>query len=189
MTDNQAKGMLGIWSLTPGQVVEANQGPLPTAEGYWLIEAGDREVELVDEDGVQVYEGDRVFLDETDDGYELTVAGDTQPLSEDELREELVDLTSYVPSLDDIVDSMEEFEAAKEAGQGAIAMTRATTVSIDGVEVDISADRMWDEATYQAMMTPVDLFQDVYENRPDQHDDLADLYSEDVLERAMSVGT
>jgi bifunctional (S)-malyl-CoA lyase/thioesterase len=39
------------------------------------------------------------------------------------------------------------------------------------------------------MMTPVDLFQDVYENRPDQHDDLADLYSEDVLERAMSVGT
>jgi bifunctional (S)-malyl-CoA lyase/thioesterase len=47
---------------------------------------------------------------------------------------------------------------------------------------------MWDEATYQAMMTPVALFQDVYENRPDQHDDLAELYSEDVVERAMSVG-
>ena len=25
MTDNQAKGMLGIWSLTPDQVVEADR--------------------------------------------------------------------------------------------------------------------------------------------------------------------
>jgi bifunctional (S)-malyl-CoA lyase/thioesterase len=47
---------------------------------------------------------------------------------------------------------------------------------------------MWDEATYQAMMTPVALFQDVYENRPDQHDALAELYSADVVERAMNVG-
>ena len=90
-------------------------------------------------------------------------------------------MTAYVPSMDDIVDSMEEVEAAKEAGKGAIALTRATTVEIDGVRIDISSDRMWDEATYQALMTPVKLFQDVYENRPDQHEDLAELYSEDVV--------
>jgi bifunctional (S)-malyl-CoA lyase/thioesterase len=189
ITDNNAVGMLGIWSLTPGQVVEANQAPLPPRAGYWLIEAGDREVELDEADGVQVYNGDRIELEETADGYELEVAGDERILSEDALREELVDMTAYVPSLGDVVDSMEEFEAAKEAGRGAIAMTRATTVRIDGVEVDVSSDRMWDEATYQAMMTPVTLFQDVYENRPDQHGDLAELYSEDVVERAMAVGT
>jgi bifunctional (S)-malyl-CoA lyase/thioesterase len=189
ITDNNAVGMLGIWSLTPGQVVEANQAPLPPQEGYWLVEAGDREVELDEEEDVQVYSGDRITLEETADGYELEVGGDERTLSEDALREELVDMTAYVPSLGDVVDSMEEFEAAKEAGRGAIAMTRATTVRIDGVEVDISSDRMWDEATYQAMMTPVTLFQDVYENRPDQHGDLAELYSEDVVERAMAVGT
>jgi bifunctional (S)-malyl-CoA lyase/thioesterase len=38
------------------------------------------------------------------------------------------------------------------------------------------------------MMAPVALFQDVYENRPDQHDDLAEIYSEDVVSRAMEVG-
>jgi bifunctional (S)-malyl-CoA lyase/thioesterase len=37
-------------------------------------------------------------------------------------------------------------------------------------------------------MTPIALFQDVYENRPDQHDGLADLYGEDVVERAMALG-
>jgi bifunctional (S)-malyl-CoA lyase/thioesterase len=188
MTGNQAKGMLGIWSLTPGQVVEANKGPLPPEAGYWLLSAGGREVELADEDGVQVYSGDSVSLAETDDGYELTVAGDTLAVDEDQLREELLDLVDYVPSLNDIVDSMAEFEAAKEAGKGAIAMSRTATVRIDGVEVDISSDRMWDEATYQALQTPITLFQDVYENRPDQHDDLADLYGEDVVERAMNVG-
>ncbi|HKJ58201.1 MAG TPA: malate synthase, partial [Halobacteriales archaeon] len=117
-----------------------------------------------------------------------TVGNDTQELDEDELREELLNLVAYVPSMSDIVDSMEEFEAAKEAGRGAIAMTREATVSIDGVDVDIAADRMWDEATYQAAMTPITLFQDVYENRPDQHDDLAEMYSADVVERAMAVG-
>ena len=188
ITANNAMGMLGIWALTPGQVVEANKSPLPPQEGYWLIEADGREVELTDEDGVQVYAGDRIELEETADGYELEVGSDELQLTEDELREELVDMTAYVPSMDDIVDSMEEFEAAKEAGKGAIAMTRSATISIDGVEVDVSSDRMWDEATYQAMMTPVALFQDVYENRPDQHDDLADLYSADVVERAMDVG-
>jgi bifunctional (S)-malyl-CoA lyase/thioesterase len=188
MTDNQAKGMLGIWSLTPGQVVEANKGPLPPEAGYWLLSAGGREVELDEEDGVQVYTGDRVSLSETDDGYELTVAGDTLAVDEDQLREELLDILDYVPSLNDIVDSMAEFEAAKEAGKGAIAMSRTATVRVDGVEVDISSDRMWDEATYQALQTPITLFQDVYENRPDQHDDLADLYGEDVVERAMNVG-
>jgi bifunctional (S)-malyl-CoA lyase/thioesterase len=83
---------------------------------------------------------------------------------------------------------MEEFEAAKEAGRGAIAITQAATVRIDDVEVDVSSDRMWDEATYQAMQTPITLFQDVYEHRPDQHDDLAELYSADVVERAINVG-
>jgi len=188
MTDNQAKGMLGIWSLTPGQVVEANRSPLPPEDGSWLLDDGSEQVELADEDGRQVYDGDRVSLAETGDGYVLTVGGDDQTFDEDELREELLDRTAYVPSMDDIVDSMEEFEAAKEAGRGAIAITRAATISIDGVEVDVSNDRMWDEATYQAVQTPITLFQDVYENRPDQHEDLADLYSEDVVERATNVG-
>jgi bifunctional (S)-malyl-CoA lyase/thioesterase len=90
--------------------------------------------------------------------------------------------------MDDIVDSMEEFEAAKEAGKGAIAMTQAATVRVDGVEVEVSRDRMWDEATYQALQTPIALFQDVYEHRPDQHEDLAELYGEDVVQRAVNVG-
>jgi len=188
MRDNQAKGQLGIWSLTPGQVVEANRSPLPPTEGYWLIDEGGREVELTSEDGVETYSGDRIGLAETADGYQLTVGGEQWHPDEAELREELLDLLSYVPSLNDIVDSMEEFEAAKEAGRGAIAMTQAATVRIDGIEVEVSRDRMWDEATYQALQTPITLFQDVHENRPDQHDDLAELYSEDVVERAMQVG-
>jgi len=189
MTENQAKGMLGIWSLTPGQVVEANRGPLPPEEGYWLIEADGRQVELESQDGVEVYSGDRVELEREDGGYELEVGNDEFEFeSEDELREELLDIVDYVPSLNDIVDSMEEFEAAKEAGKGAIAMSQSATIRIDDVEVEISKDRMWDEATYQALKTPITLFQDVYENRPDQHEDLAELYSEDVVERAMQVG-
>ena len=188
MTDNQAKGMLGIWSLTPGQVVEANKGPLPPEAGYWLIEAGGREVTLDDEDGVQVYNGDRISLAESGGSYALSVGADEQELDEDELREELLNLVSYVPSMNDIVDSMEEFEAAKEAGRGAIAMEQSTTLRIDGIDVDLTSDRMWDEATYQAAMTPIALFQDVYANRPDQHDDLAEMYDADVVERAMAVG-
>ncbi|PSP77250.1 malate synthase [Halobacteriales archaeon QS_4_69_225] len=189
ITANNAMGMLGIWSLTPGQVVEANKSPLPPATGYWTLSAGDRTVELEGRDGVEVYDGDLVELEETDGGYELEVDGDEHFLETDEeLTEELLDMLDYVPSLDDVVDSMEEFEAAKEAGQGAIAMTRAATVEIDGVEIDVASDRMWDEATYQALQTPITLFQDVYENRPDQHDDLADLYSAEVVERAMDVG-
>ena len=188
MTDNQAKGQLGIWSLTPGQVVEANKSALPPRDGYWLAEIDGREEELTEEDGVQVYEGDRLSLEETPDGYRLRVGSDEQTLDEEELKEELLDVLAYVPSLNDIVDSMAEFEAAKEAGKGAIAMTRAATVRIDGVEVEVSSDRMWDEATYQALQTPITLFQDVYENRPDQHEDLAELYGEDVVERAMQVG-
>jgi len=188
MTDNQAKGMLGIWSLTPGQVVEANTNPLPPATGSWLLDADGREVELTEADGVFVYNGDRINLTEDGDEYTLAVGGDEQTLDEDELVDELLGLTSYVPSMDDIVDSMEEFEAARDAGTGAIAITRSATLEIDGVEVDIATDRMWDEATYQAAKTPITLFQDVYEHRPDQHDDLAELYSEDVVERAASVG-
>ena len=188
MTDNQAKGMLGIWSLTPGQVVEANRSPLPPEDGSWLLDDGSEQVELADEDGRQVYDGDRVSLAETGDGYVLTVGGDDQTFDEDELREELLDRTAYVPSMDDIVDSMEEFEAAKEAGTGAIAMERSATLAIDGVEIDVSNDRMWDEATYQAAMTPISLFQDVHDHRPDQHDDLDEMYGESVVERAMNVG-
>ena len=188
MTDNQAKGQLGIWSLTPGQVVEANKSALPPRDGYWLAEIDGREEELSEEDGLQVYEGDRLSLEETPDGYRLRVGSDEQTLDEEELKEELLDVLAYVPSLNDIVDSMAEFEAAKEAGKGAIAMTRAATVRIDGVEVEVSSDRMWDEATYQALQTPITLFQDVYENRPDQHEDLAELYGENVVERATNVG-
>jgi bifunctional (S)-malyl-CoA lyase/thioesterase len=189
MTDNQAKGMTGIWSLTPGQVVEANQSPLPPATGYWLIDDGSQQVELERDDDREVYTGERISLAESGDGYTLQVGSDEQDLDEDELREELLDMVEYVPSMDDIVDSMEEFEAAREGGTGAIAMERAATIVIDDIEVDVSNDRMWDEATYQAAMTPVTLFQDVYEHRPDQHEELEELYSEDVVERATNVGT
>jgi bifunctional (S)-malyl-CoA lyase/thioesterase len=188
MTGNQAKGLLGIWSLTPGQVVEANRSPLPPETSRWRIDAGGRTVDLNEEDGVQVYDGSRVSIEESGGSYTLRVGGDEEELDEDELREELLNMVEYIPSMDDIVDSMEEFEAAKEAGTGAIAMERSATLRIDGVEIDISNDRMWDEATYQAAMTPISLFQDVYEHRPDQHDELAEMYSEDVVSRAMDVG-
>jgi len=188
MQENRAKGVLGIWSLTPGQVVEANQSPLPPKAGYWLIEAGGRQVELTADGDRQVYAGDRLSLEATDDGYVLTEGADATTLDEDGLREALVDLTSYVPGLDDIVDSMEAFEEAKASGMGAIAMAQSATVVIDDVEVEVSSDRMWDEATYQAAMTPIRLFQDVYEHRPDQHEALAERYGESVVERAVDVG-
>jgi len=189
MTENRAKGMTGIWSLTPGQVVEANKAPLPPKTGRWLVEAGGRDVELRAADGKQVYEGSDLELEVTGDReYHLRVGDDEHVLDESELQEKLLDLTSYVPSLNDIVDSMEEFEAAKEAGRGAIAMSRSATLVIDGVEVEISADRMWDEATYQAAQTPITLFQDVYEHRPDQHEELAEMYGRDVIDRAVAVG-
>lgn len=188
MTDNRAKGMLGIWSLTPGQVVTANEAPLPPETGSWLVDADGREVELREEDGRYVYDGGRIGLEESRDGYVLQVGGDERVLDGEELREELLALTEYVPDMDDIVGSMAEFEAAKEAGKGAIAMSRSATLVIDGVEVEITTDRMWDEATYQAAMTPVSLFQDVCENRPDQYDELVEMYGEDVVDRAMNVG-
>ncbi|WP_363465382.1 malate synthase AceB [Halogeometricum borinquense] len=188
MTENQAKGMIGIWSLTPGQVVEANKSPLPPKTGSWLLEVDDREIELEAADGKQIYNGDKVRLETTDSGYVLHTGGETTELDEDELRKKLLDMTAYVPSMDDIVDSMEEFEAAKEAGKGAIAMTQSTTLVIDGVEIDIEKDRMWDEATYQAAQTPITLFQDVYEHRPDQHEELAEMYGADIVERATNVG-
>ena len=189
MEENRAKGMTGIWSLTPGQVVEANTAPLPPEEGRWLLEVGGEEVALDADGDEQVYDGDEVSLDVVGDGeYALRVGGDERVLDEGELQQELLDMTAYVPSLDDIVDSMEEFEAAKEAGRGAIAMTRSTTIVIDGVGVDVSNDRMWDEATYQAAGTPIALFQDVYEHRPDQHEELAEMYGADVVERATAVG-
>ena len=88
----------------------------------------------------------------------------------------------------DIVDSMEEFETAKEEGRGAISMSRTATVRIDDVEVEVTRDRMWDEATYQAAMTPVSLVQEVYEARPDQREELEAMYGERVVDRAMDVG-
>ena len=97
-------------------------------------------------------------------------------------------MTAFVPSLDDIVDSMEEFELARESGKGAIAMTQSTTLVIDGIEIAIEKDRMWDEATYQAAMTPISLFQDVYRRRPDQHEELEEMYGESLVNRAMNVG-
>jgi len=189
MKDNRAKGMTGIWSLTPGQVVEANTAPLPPKTGSWLLDVGGQEVELDAQDGKQVYDGDDLSL-ETDGegGYVLQAGGDRLELDEDELTEELLDRTAYIPSMTDIVDSMEEFEAAKEAGKGAIAMTQAATLVIDGVEVEVSKDRMWDEATYQAAQTPITLFQDVYEHRPDQHEELEEMYGTDIVERATAVG-
>ncbi|WP_415380153.1 malate synthase AceB [Halosimplex sp. TS25] len=189
MRENRAKGMTGIWALTPGQVVEANTAPLPPESGSWNLEIDGTAVELSEEDGLQVYRGDDLSLTETSDGeYHLTVDGEAHDLDEDELREKLLDLAAYVPSMTDIVDSMAEFEAAKDAGRGAIAMTQSTTLSIDGVEVDIERDRMWDEATYQAAQTPIALFQDVYEHRPDQHEELEEMYDTDVVERAMALG-
>jgi len=189
MTENQAKGMLGIWSLTPGQVKEANKSPLPPESGSWLLNVDGRDVELEEEDGLCIYEGDDVELQEVgDDQYQLRIGSDERELGADELEGELLDRTDYIPSMTDIVDSMEEFEAAKEAGRGAIAMERSVTLLIDGIEVAISNDRMWDEATYQAAQTPIALFQDVYENRPDQHADLEEIYGEEIVERAMVVG-
>ena len=189
ITENQAKGMLGIWSLTPQQVVEANTAPLPPETGSWLIDAAGQEVELEPDGDNQVYIGDRLGLEDIGGGtYQLRIGSDELELDEEELGETILDLVEYIPSMDDIVDSMEEFEAAKEAGRGAIAIEQSTTVEIDGVSVPVTTDRMWDEATYQAAMTPIALFQDVYENRPDQHDDLAEMYSADVVERAMNVG-
>jgi bifunctional (S)-malyl-CoA lyase/thioesterase len=189
MIDNRAKGMIGIWSLTPSQVVEANTEPLPPQTGSWLLTAGDTDIELEQTNGKHIYDGDSVSLSvEDDDTYHLVVGSDEHTLDRDELRSELLKMTAYVPSMDDIVDSMEEFEAAKEAGKGAIAMTQSATLVIDGVEIDIKTDRMWDEATYQAAMTPIALFQDVYEHRTDQHNELEDRYGADVVNRATQVG-
>jgi bifunctional (S)-malyl-CoA lyase/thioesterase len=189
MTENQAKGMLGIWSLTPGQVVEANTSPLPPKTGSWLLEVDDRDVELRAENDRYVYDGDGLELEEIDDGqYRLRVGGNEHELDTDELREELLALAGYIPSMDDIVDSMEEFEAAKEAGRGAIAMEQSATLDINGTDIDITRDRMWDEATYQAAQTPITLFQDVYENRPDQHEALEGRYGRDIVDRAINVG-
>lgn len=78
--------------------------------------------------------------------------------------------------MDDIVDSIAEFEGRR----GAIAMTQSATLVVD--EIEISTDRVWDEATYQAAGTPIALFQGVYENRPDQHDELKETYGPEVVE-------
>ncbi|MGQ4554942.1 malate synthase AceB [Halobellus sp. GM3] len=189
MEENRAKGIVGIWSLTPGQVVAANKAPLPPTRGSWLLEVNGRQIPLEDEDDRQVYQGDELGLKETGDGrYVLRFSDDKRSLTVEELHETLQDLTSYIPSMNDIVDSTEEFETAKAAGKGAVSMTQSTTLVIDGIKVDLTKDRMWDKATYQAVQTPIFLFQYVYENRPDQHEELAEMYGTDTVERAMAVG-
>jgi len=190
MTENRAKGMTGIWSLTPGQVEVANTAPLPPQEGSYLLEVGGDEAELRRaDDGAWVYEGDDVSLESLGgDEYRLRVGAERHHLDAGGLREALRDRVSYVPSMDNIVDSMEEFETAKAEGKGAISMERSATVRIDGTDVAVSSDRMWDEATYQAAMTPVTLFQEVYESRPDQREELEEMYGEDVVDRATQVG-
>ena len=67
-------------------------------------------------------------------------------------------------------------------------MTQSATLVIDDIEISVNKDRMWDEATYQAAQTPISLFQDVYENRPDQHAELEERYGEEIVERTMAVG-
>ncbi len=190
MVDNRARGQLGIWALTPDQVVTANEAPLPPARGEWLLAVDGEQVPLSPADDGErfVYEGERVSVADAEDGYRLRIDGQTRRVDATELREAIADRAAYVPSLADIVDSMEEFEAAKAAGRGAISMERATVVEIDGMTVEISRDRMWDEATYQAATTPIDLFQDVYEHRPDQHKALEERYGAEVVERATQVG-
>ena len=189
MTENRAKGMTGIWSLTPGQVQTANTAPLPPENGRYILEVDGREVDLREEGGVQVYEGDDLSVEQVgDDSYRLMAGGTKQELDGEGLGEELRDRLAYVPSMTDIVDSMEEFETAKAEGRGAISMSRTATVRVDDVEVEVTRDRMWDEATYQAAMTPVSLFQEVYEARPDQREELEAMYGERVVDRAMDVG-
>lgn len=90
MTENRAKGMIGIWSLTPGQVVEANMAPLPPKTGSWILEVDGREVDLEEEDGHHVYNGTDLSLETIgDEQFVLRVEGEKQELDQDELREEL----------------------------------------------------------------------------------------------------
>ena len=190
MRENQAKGMLGIWSLTPGQVAEANLSPLPAAEPTYRLDVHQTEHELVaNEDGSYAYPGDDVTVEARADGYVVSFGNTViEAADEDELVATVDDRLVYEPSMGEIVESMEEFEAAKEAGRGAISMSRSVTVVLDGVSIDITRDRMWDEATYQAAQTPIDMFQEVYEAREDQRGELAELYGEALVERAVSVG-
>ncbi|NHN61564.1 MULTISPECIES: malate synthase AceB [Halorussus] len=190
MTDNRAKGMTGIWSLTPGQVVEANTEPLPPQEGSYLLDLGDDTVELERTgDDAHAYDGDDVELEKLGDGrYRLRIGREERELDEDELHDELRDRLQYVMAMDDYVESMTEFEEAKESGKGAISMSRTARLVLGGTEFEVTRDRMWDEATYQAAKTPITLFQEVYEARPDQRDDLEERYGREVVDRAMDVG-
>jgi bifunctional (S)-malyl-CoA lyase/thioesterase len=189
ITANQATGLLGIWALTPTQVTEANRETLPPASGHWRIETPESDVALRSADDTQVYEGNYFALEEQGDSYVFAAGAEGQRLTGAELRAELQKVVSYVPSLADIVDSIEAFEQERDAGRGANTVTRSARVRIDDVEVDIELTRMWDEAVYQTRMTPVRLFQDVYQNRPDQHDELAEMYGESVIQRANAIGT
>lgn len=185
MTENYGKGMLGIWSLTPAQVEIANTNPLPPVTGSYVLDGA----ELTVSDGAYVYDGDDVTIETIgDEQYQLTAGGVVSEVDADDLPQAVNDLLTYIPSLDDTVDSMEQFEDAKDAGRGAISITQAATIVIDDVDVDVASDRMWDEATYQAAQTPIHLFQEVWEERPDQREALRERYGEDVVDRALHVG-
>lgn len=57
------------------------------------------------------------------------------------------------------------------------------------IVVEIERNRIWDEATYQVAMMPIALFHDVYRRRPDQREELAAIYGEELVERAIDGGT
>lgn len=189
MEENYAKGMLGIWALTPSQVELANTNPLSPQLGSYLLTVGENDVELERVSANQYrYTGEAISVSESDGVYHFSVGGDDVELDSDELETAVSDRLSYIPSLDDIVDSMEQFEEAKDAGRGAISLRREATIVIDDIDIDISRDRMWDEATYQAAQTPIHLLQEVWETRSDQRDELREMYGEDVIDRALRVG-
>lgn len=77
MDDNQSKWMFGIWSLTPGQVVEANKSPLPPTTGRWYPEVNNRNIVLTEDDGDYRYDGDGIELEESSDGKYRLRDGDT----------------------------------------------------------------------------------------------------------------
>lgn len=188
MTENYAKGILGIWALTPTQVELANTHPLPSRTSSCLLDTGTGIVELTEAEGEFVYDGDAIGLIKADsDSYQLTIGGSTTTVDEKGLQSALSERLDWIPSLDQMVDSMEQFEEAKGAGRGAISIRREITINIDGIDIEMGHDRMWDEATYQAAQIPVHLLQEAWEMRPDQHAELEKRYGSDLLSRALDI--
>ncbi len=189
MIDNHAKGMLGIWALTPAQVRAANVTPLPPADRTYRLGVGGDTVDLEERSGRYVYEGDGLSLEEIDDDtYRLSGDGRERTLEKSELVNAIDGRLEYAASLGDIVDAMERFEQAKAEGRGAISIAREATIEIEGTRIEVARERMWDEATYQAAATPITLLQEVWHERPDQHEALTERYGAELVERARQVG-